>query len=519
MQNFHSLRTMAAKMVRGVALLFLAGALLACAALPTQTPATAPPPSPSPAPANLATLAPAVPSPTAAIAATLAPTATPVPADLPAPLYTISATLDYAAHSLSVIEQIAYTNRTGEPLTSLLLIADMQTFPGALDLQEVKSSAGPGAAQVVSEKTHITLTLDQPLQPGGRIVLDAAFNLRLPQRSADPAMRPMVFGWSEHQTNLVDWYLYIPPYQPGTGWQAHNPGYYGEHQVYEASDFVVNLSVANPPTGLQVAASAEEQTDGDWRRYELQQARTFALSLSPNFIVTQLTVGDVTLIGYAFSYHAAAGEAALKTAAQSVELFSRLFGAYPHRTLAVVEADFLDGMEYDGLFFLSNGFYNLYHGTPGEYLVALSAHETAHQWWFSRVGSDQAVEPWLDEALSTYSERLYYENLAPSALDWWLQVRVLYYKPHGYVDDSIYNPHHEAQAYRAYRDAVYLNGALFLQELRQLIGDEAFFAALLDYSTRFDGKLAKGADFFQAVRAHSPSDLGPLTQKYFASPP
>ena len=40
-------------------------------------------------------------------------------------------------------------------------------------------------------------------------------------------------------------------------------------------------------------------------------------------------------------------------------------------------------MEYDGLFFLSNGFYNLYDGTSSSYLVTLAAHETAHQWWFA----------------------------------------------------------------------------------------------------------------------------------------
>jgi hypothetical protein len=492
--------------------LIIAQALTACAGLTgAPTPTAAPPAAPSPTSEPPT----AVPDPLPEATSTPVATAAVPPA---VPLYTISATLDYPAHSLNVVEQIAYFNRSSEALNDLLLLADMQIYPGALDLQSLKSAAGPGVVQTSLEKTRLAVTLDRPLQPGELIVLEAAFSLQLPARSADPGLRPMVFGWSERQTNLVDWYLYIPPYQAGTGWLAHDPGYYGEHQVYEASDFIVNLSVLNPPQGLAVAASAPEQADGDWRRYELKQGRTFALSLSPSFIVSQQTVGNVTLIGYAFSYHAVAGAAALKTAAEAVELYSRLFGPYPHATLAVVEADFLDGMEYDGLFFLSNGFYNLYNGTPGEYLIALSAHETAHQWWFGRVGSDQALEPWLDEALCTYSERIYYENLAPQALDWWQQVRVMYYEPRGFVDDSIYNPHHEAQAYRAYRDAVYLNGALFLDQLRQLIGDEAFFAFLQDYSARFDGKLATGMDFFNVLREHTQADLSQLTQKYFAVP-
>ena len=85
----------------------------------------------------------------------------------------------------------------------------------------------------------------------------------------------------------------------------------------------------------------------------------------------------------------------------------------------MVEADFLDGMEYDGLYFLSKGFYNLYSGGPADYLTAIAAHETSHQWWYSAIGNDQALEPWLDEALATYSERLFYENLHPEGLVWW----------------------------------------------------------------------------------------------------
>ena len=37
----------------------------------------------------------------------------------------------------------------------------------------------------------------------------------------------------------------------------------------------------------------------------------------------------------------------------------------------------------------------------------LAAHETGHQWWFERVASDEAKEPWLDEALTTYSELVF----------------------------------------------------------------------------------------------------------------
>jgi aminopeptidase N len=97
-----------------------------------------------------------------------------------------------------------------------------------------------------------------------------------------------------------------------------------------------------------------------------------------------------------------------------------------------------DGMEYDGLIFLSSDFYKQYNGTARSNLATIGVHEIAHQWWFSLVGNDHALEPWLDEALSTYSERIFYENNYPANISWWWQFRVDYFKPTGYVDGSIY---------------------------------------------------------------------------------
>lgn len=473
-------------------------------------------PSPVP-PTETPTLPTPIPSPSAVEAsATPAPTAPLDPTGLPAPRYTLTAVLDYPSRSVTILERIDYANRSKDEIWELPLVAEAALHPSVLKLQSLVSTTGPPVRSSEWKKTWLHTALERPLNPGQVITLEAAFTLSLPARTFDATLRPMVFGWSERQTNLVDWYLYIPPYVEGRGWLAHPPGYYGEHQVYEASDFEVNLQVKGAPQSMMIAAPAPAEIDGDWRKYRLTAARTFALSLGPDYQTATQTVGEVEVTSYYWAYHAQAGQAALETAARAIQLYTRLFGPYPHRSLAVIEADFLDGMEYDGLFFLSNGFYNLYDGSPGSYLVALAAHETAHQWWFGAVANDQALEPWLDEALCTYSEKLYLETYAPEAVDWWRQVRVLYYQPRGYVNDTIYNPQKEAQPYRAYRDAVYLNGALFLEDLRAAVGDDAFFAFLREYAARYRGKIATAADFFSVLGQFSNADLGVLKAKYFS---
>jgi len=324
-------------------------------------------------------------------------------------------------------------------------------------------------------------------------------------------VKPVVFGYTSRQTNLVDWYPYLPPYLPGQGWVIHDPGYFGEHQVYPEADFDVTLSLVNPPANLKIAAPAPAQLENGAYHYLLANARTFAWSASSTYVVQTQSVGDVTIMSYNFPLDDAAAKMALQNTADAVKLYSQLFGPYQHSTLTVVEADFLDGMEEDGLYFLSKGFYNLYDGTPKGYLTIIAAHETAHQWWFAQVADDQALEPWLDEALATYTEKIFIEHTYPDLVNWWWSFRVNFYEPVGVINQSIY----DYDSFVHYRNAVYLRGALFLDGLRHQIGDDAFFAFLKDYAATEKYKIATANDFFTILAKHTSLDLSKVKSGYF----
>ena len=428
-------------------------------------------------------------------------------------IYHLSARLDYQNHHLTVEEEIDYINRASESLDDLMLIVEPSRYPDTFHLNSMAWEDGEPVHDYEREIGSMRLKLRNPLETGKRISLHLGYELSLPSPDSSFYGRPVPFGYTSRQTNLVDWYPFMPPYVDGQGWLAHQAGAFGEHLAYEVADFEVSIELDGLQKDLTLAASAPAETQGEVAHYTLAAARSFAWSASPMYEVRTQQVGDITVRSYFFSIHADAGQSVLDTTSEALELYSRLFGPYPHQALAVVEADFLDGMEYDGLYFLSNGFYNLYNGSQGEYLVAIAAHETAHQWFYGLVGNDQALEPWLDEALCTYSERLYYENTAPEALDWWYAYRVNYYDPRGWVDGSIYNP----EGYRAYRDAVYLNGALFLEDLRGQMGNEAFFAFLKDYVGEFTHKIASADDFFDLLGAYNREDLTPVIEEYFSN--
>jgi Peptidase family M1 domain len=434
--------------------------------------------------------------------------------------YDLEAVFDYYAHSLAVTETITYTNLTTETIPDLVLVVEANRWTGSYNMTSLAWNTGEAVQGYDLQEAELHISLPQPLQPDEQLGLKVVYQLDLPEIPAPSEVsRPVPYGYSERQTNIVDWYPYVPPYIPATGWLVHPKWWFGEHQVLDVADFQVELTLSQPVPDLVIAASAPAEGSGDGYIYHLQAARSFALSASTQYLVQSIQVGNVTVNSYSFPYDKAGGEQVLQDTAQALELYDRLLAPYPHQTLSAVEADFLDGMEYDGLYFLSRGFYNLYDGTPQGYLTFIAAHETAHQWWYGLVGNDQALEPWLDEAMCTYMEHIYYENMYPdyttssgqSLVDWWWYYRVNFYDPNGWINGSIY----DYSLFRPYRDAVYLNGAKFLQDLRTLIGDQAFFAFLKDYAIQNEHRIASANDFFDILKNHTDKSFDDLISSYF----
>jgi len=466
-------------------------------------------------PSAPATSSPVLPTLSAGTPTAIPPTAAATPEPPAYALYRMNVVVDYAAHYVAVEETITYPNLTGETLTGLVLSVEPNFWPECFLLSELSVD---GQAPAYALNGHwMEIGLPAPLAPGATtsVYIHYALNLPWAEMFVDPNdSRPRIFGWMARQTNLVHWYPFVVPYQAGQGWILHEPYVYGEHLVYDPADFEVTLRFTDPANAPAVASSGAAEATGDATVYRLERGRTFAFSFSPQYGVYSQQVGEVTVYSYYFTPYEDRGRAVLRDTARALELYSERFGPYPHATLTAVAADFADGMEYSGLYFLSRDFYKTYDGTPQSFLTAIAVHETAHQWWFDIVASDQALEPWLDESLCTYTERIFYETYYPEALSWWWQVRVDYSSPAGFID----LPVAATTGYEAYRRATYLNGAHFFEGLRQRIGDEAFFAFLADYATQFRFRRATSADFFALLRQHTTTDISDLITYYFSLP-
>jgi hypothetical protein len=435
---------------------------------------------------------------------------TPTPSATPTPLpttthYSLWATLDVNQRQLTVTQTITYVNKTAVTHTHLPLLVEPARFDGVFHLHSL-TDGDEAALAYGGDKGHLLLTLPAPLLPHEHIVLHIVYSLTMPAQQT-------AFGYTPLQINLGDWYPMVPPYLSERGWIINQPGHVGEHLAYALADYDVYLRLIAGESEPVLAASGYQQTVDDWHHYHLTNARNFAWSVGQYETITG-TADGIEVTSYAFADHAREAEAAFEATLQAVTLFNELFGPYPHRTLVLIEADFRDGLEFDGLYFLDRGLYQRYNDTPREYLIPIAVHETAHQWWQGLVGNDQAWEPWLDEALATYSELLFYERHYPDLVDWWWHFRVNRFEPAGAVDSPIYG----FDRFRPYVNTVYLRGALLLHEMRQQVGDDLFLTFLQTYvQAGLANETVTGDTFWCTWQAVTQVDSRPLQQRYFSS--
>jgi hypothetical protein len=435
-----------------------------------------------------------------------------VPTPLPsAPVmakYEIDAVMDYDRHFVTIEEIITYPNRTGQTLHSLTLAVPPNLLPDCFDL--IRLSVDSISAVDYSMNQHrLDIPLPTPLEPDSTIQLSLRYTLSLPYLDQFNTIDARLFGHTDVQTNLINWYPFVVPFVDGE-WILHDPWFYGDYLVYPFADYSVNLLFVGTETDLVVASSGSAEKIEAFTRYTLEGARAFAFSISPKFEVSSMKVGGTTIFSYYLPRYRKPAEAAMKISAQALGLFSEQFGPYRRSTLSIVQADLSDSREFSGLSFISRNFYQLYDDTSKNYLTFAAVHTTAHQWWFDQVGNDQALEPWLDESLAIYSEQLYFENVQPNVLAYWQANRVDFFRPRGNVNASIYDVN-----YDAYKQAVYFNGLYFLRDLREGMGAYAFRDFLEDYYLQGQGEIMTADDFFRILDDHSSADFTDLVYEYF----
>ncbi|MBL8155073.1 MAG: M1 family metallopeptidase [Anaerolineae bacterium] len=459
------------------------------------------------------------------------PTPSPTPAAIvcgldsatPATRYTINAVLDYPARRVQVVQHIEYINRDSAALSELVFNIKPNTDPGIFQLAGVTLTTSGEPLQTSLARQRLTLTLPEPLDPACQIRLTLTFELAIPPIANRGVQRFQGYlGYSDRQLNLGHWLPTIA-LRRDDDWITHEPSVIGEQEALGIADWDVHLAIQNAPDTLVAAAPGTLLENGDtYWRWVLPAARDFSLSLGEGFILSARQLPDGPLVEvYTFPDALIETQAgpidaaafALDTAANSLAIFANRFGPYPYERLVIVQGDFPDGMEFSGIVFVGGEYFRRFGG-PDSYLTLITAHEVSHQWWYSQVGSDQALHPWLDEALATYSELVFIEEYYPALKGWWWEFRIDSFSPEGFVDSTVY----DFPSRRAYINAVYLRGVRMLDALRATIGTDAFFAWLRRYAEVGNGQVMEPLSFWSLLTPEQFDLTAPIRQRYLQQP-
>lgn len=439
-----------------------------------------------------------------------------------APRYTIEMTLalDSSGATLDGRQQVRYTNRTPHTLERIVfrLYPNLESYGGEMTVSRVTAAGAAAPADLDATGTVLSVPLAAPLAPGERATLTLDYALRV---QAGHARLYKQFSYLDDVLALPNAYPVLSVYEPGDGWWEVADHTQGDAVYSETAFFEVTLRapedliVAASGTEISVSAAGEGLLE---HRYVAPLMRDFTIVAAPHFVTRTGTVEGVTITLYYdpgrpnAEVNATAG---LRAAQAAVHLFNSLFGAYPFAELDIVQTPTTaGGIEYPGLIVIGADAWD----ENGDRFIFVLVHEVAHQWWYSLVGNDQTLDPWMDEALAQYATALFIgaHEGGPSysaAINSYETQYLRYLQLAVDLDQPIGLPASDYEG-NGYFYIVYQKGPLFFDALAQTYGLEATLDALRDYFAAYRYEIAEPVDMLHSFEASLDADLDAIFEDW-----
>ena len=342
----------------------------------------------------------------------------------------------------------------------------------------ISSVNGAKNWEVMGEDENILYAyLERALFPGEQVVLDIGFLLKLANVNHRTGITPKT-------VNLGNFFPMLCGMKNGGFVECV---YYdnGDPFYSDFADYKITLTT---PKEYLVASTGEivsERALESKKEYTMSatNVRDFAMVLSENYSQKVRVVNGKTLVYY--YYDDAFADKTLETAAEAFAYFEDVFGKYPYESYTLAQTGFcMGGMEYPALSMLSDAL-------SKEEAARAIVHETAHQWWYAAVGSDQIENAWQDEGLAEYSALLFFEHYEKYgyARETIVQESLLEYRSYydvygsvlGRTDTAMIRHLKEFISDYEYRCIAYDKSVIMFDTLRKSVGDDKFFEGLKKY--------------------------------------
>jgi hypothetical protein len=386
--------------------------------------------------------------------------------------------MNHATRALSVAETINVRNASGGSIDHVELNTVTARI-GALRLRSV--SVGGKATQARIEDQTILVPLGVTLANGASTRIGLTFSATL---RADLAGSNWLFTRFNGIVDANRWLPWISQRRP-----FDRPNHGDPFFTASSPRVTVRITTDRPllfaTTGDRIAASGLSQT------FEARNVRDFNFTASPSYRVSQARVGGTTVRLYSTSGYPAS--TVLSYAADAIARMGSLVGPYPYATFTIAESAGGYGMESPQMIWIQGGL-------SGSQLKWLVYHETAHQWFYGLVGSDQAYQPFADEGAG--------DNLARTVSGIWRSSTCAT----GRLDLSIYQ-----YSSGCYFETIYVQGSLLLRQVHDRMGDAAYWRAMRDYVAARRYGIGSTAALLTNLQAHTTVNLTPILAPRFPS--
>ncbi len=389
-----------------------------------------------------------------------------------------------------------------------------------------------------ADQTVFTLTLPAPVPPHGTLVLDLAWEARVPKLAARTGVagKYALFGQWFPKLGVLE----VPP-QRGVRtprWNCHqfhaSSEFYADFGSYDAALTVPRALVVgatgvrtgrteNPDGTVTHHFHQDDVIDFAWTAWEgaVEVSDVFRSDGLPEVALTALVPKDAQR----------SAPQILAAARATLEHGGRKWLPYPYPHLTLVAPPVGSNIESGGMEYPT--FVTVYSRTdpapPRDALLwEVAVHEVGHGWWQGMLASNEFEEAWLDEGVDTWATMEVLDGvglewdlaqLAPPGARWLLAPLLRSSIPDREIRGRSAGPRYQSSIVRPgwrFKGAndvgrsTYGRAAAALQMLEREVGREVFARIMRAYAERWAFRHPGTDDFLETASEVGGSDLRPL---------
>jgi aminopeptidase N len=405
--------------------------------------------------------------------------------------YTLDLTWRPGARRMDGVATIAATATEALPILALDAVG--------LDVTGVTVDGAPAAFAAHGHR-DLVVTPGAPIGAGARFTVEVSY--RATPGVAGDAPPPIASGWRADGDEV---YTTFEPHGAATLFPAN------DHPLDKAT-YHLRVTV---PDGLEVAANGllAATVAGDGVTTWVYDAPDPMASYLVQIVIADLVFEESAGPGGVVIRHAFDADVApdlagsMDRTADMIDAFDDLFGPFPFVAYGGVVVDDRLG------FALETQTLSLF-GRDVAGRDDIVAHEVAHQWFGDAVSPASWRDVWLNEGFATYAQWLWAEHEGTATVTDLAEGTSRAARRSGALD----RPPGDPGAASLFDVTVYHRGALTLHALRQVVGDDAFFALLRAWVERHGGGSASPADFEALAEEVSGRDLAALFDAWLRAP-